>query len=381
MIKFGVPEAIAVVAIGGVATGCPGQGWGVFNPLPGGNGSGGRDSLGGCISADGTTVVGSVYLPGDKFGAVWTVGSLTFLPRPSGTTSGGAHAVSADGSVVGGSVLISATANGAVFWNRTAGVYVPQLMADIPGGSNSSRVLALSADGSVGVGWGQTTGGTRVARWYNADGSGAAAEHLLGPPGISGSAYGEAISDDASVIAGSIGPTGYRHEGESVQVSGYLGSGASILGLSGDGQRMVGYSLFAGQTFATLWDGATPMLLPAPDEAEPTDWTRAIDVSDDGAVIIGQVTLGTDIRAVVWRDGVPRLLGDLLEEAGADLTGWRISHVDSISADGRFIVGEAFNPDGQLQAYVATIPSPGGMLIVAATSTQLVRRRRPVRVH
>ncbi|MBX3406911.1 MAG: hypothetical protein KF869_09120 [Phycisphaeraceae bacterium] len=184
------------------------------------------------------------------------------------------------------------------------------------------------------------------------------------------------ISDNGQIIAGAAGPRGFRFESESEFVNGAFTHQCSVLGMHADGQTLVGYSLLNGRTIATWWNGVDPYVLPTPPGFGSSAWTRAIDISDDRSVIIGQVSVGSDIRAVVWRNGVPQLLGDLLAADGADLTGWRISHVSAISADGRLIVGEAFNPNGKLQAYVATIPAPGGLVVLGGGVCLCVRRRR-----
>ena len=367
--------ALVAGIFGTCATAFGGPGWGVFNPLPGGNGSATSDSLGNTISADGQVAVGTVYLGGEYMAAAWRPDGVTLLPGPLGQ-SHGAHAVSADGSIIGGSLERTGPSWAATFWNSSGGgSYVRQTMADVPGGGDSSRILGLTADGAVGVGWGQSSSGGIAARWTNAQGAGSPGTAIANPPGLTGVASATAVSDDGSVIVGTIGATSFRHSGGTVQVNGSFGSSCGVLGVSGDGTKMVGYSVL-GRTFATLWTDAGPSLLTglagAPDNAS----TRAIDISGDGSVIVGQMSVGSEIDAVVWLGGQPRLLADLLTESGADLTGWRVSHVSGVSADGTVIVGHARNPDGQLQGYVAVIPSPGmtGLLVAAAALAS--RRRR-----
>ena len=38
--------------------------------------------------------------------------------------------------------------------------------------------------------------------------------------------------------------------------------------------------------------------------------------------------------------------------------GWTLEEANAISSDGRFIVGTGTNPDGNIEAWVATIPNP-----------------------
>jgi hypothetical protein len=56
----------------------------------------------------------------------------------------------------------------------------------------------------------------------------------------------------------------------------------------------------------------------------------------------------------------------LMDDYGLDLTGWTLTSVVGVSADGRTIVGQGYNPSGDLDGWIATIPEPGTALLVLA---------------
>ncbi|MFQ5806090.1 MAG: hypothetical protein ACE5I3_06545 [Phycisphaerae bacterium] len=61
-----------------------------------------------------------------------------------------------------------------------------------------------------------------------------------------------------------------------------------------------------------------------------------------------------------------RNLQDVLtDEYGLDLTGWRLSVAYGISADGLTIVGDGQNPNGDTEAWIAHIPEPAALWLLA----------------
>lgn len=68
--------------------------------------------------------------------------------------------------------------------------------------------------------------------------------------------------------------------------------------------------------------------------------------------------------AAIWDEANGwRELDVVLETLGVVLAGWRLSYARAISADGRVIVGEGLNPNGDLEAWFAVIPEPGTELL------------------
>jgi len=104
---------------------------------------------------------------------------------------------------------------------------------------------------------------------------------------------------------------------------------------------------------------------------EPDLLSSAWGVSADGSVVVG--TSGS--RAFIWTLPTGMVdLGTYLAGLGIDLGGWTLTEAKSISADGRTIVGNGFSPlTGG--AWIATIPAPPGVLVLAALLATGRRRR------
>jgi len=55
----------------------------------------------------------------------------------------------------------------------------------------------------------------------------------------------------------------------------------------------------------------------------------------------------------------------LSTDYGLDLTGWRLGGASGISADGKTIIGNGINPNGNSEAWVACIPEPTTFFLLA----------------
>lgn len=82
----------------------------------------------------------------------------------------------------------------------------------------------------------------------------------------------------------------------------------------------------------------------------------AYSISDDGAIIAGFGTDAEGQQAVVWIDGVANLLSELLASAGALPAGWQLREVRDLSADGRVMIGNGVNPQGDPEGFFAVLP-------------------------
>jgi len=60
-----------------------------------------------------------------------------------------------------------------------------------------------------------------------------------------------------------------------------------------------------------------------------------------------------------------RYLEDVLvDDYGIDITGWQLTTVEGISADGTVIAGWGGNPDGYSEAWMVIIPEPSTLALL-----------------
>ena len=64
-------------------------------------------------------------------------------------------------------------------------------------------------------------------------------------------------------------------------------------------------------------------------------------------------------------------------EFGLDLDGWELQSARGISANGLVIAGQGINPDGEYEAWIATLPEPstGVLVSLGLLGFALVRSR------
>jgi probable HAF family extracellular repeat protein len=218
-------------------------------------------------------------------------------------------------------------------------------LGDFPGNSQASTASGVSADGSVIVGSGVSTQGTEAFRWEN------------------------------GVITG-LGdlPTGsFRSEARAV---------------SADGQVVVGFGVVQvspslGVHRAFRWENDVMVdlgYLPGGNDA-----SEAKGTSEDGSVVVGLSSSESGAQAFVWTADLGiRSLKELLEDDfELNLDGWRLHQANGISADGRTIVGDGINPNGNQEAWMATIPEPGSLTLLTLGSLLILsgsrNRRMPPR--
>lgn len=87
----------------------------------------------------------------------------------------------------------------------------------------------------------------------------------------------------------------------------------------------------------------------------------ANDVSADGSIVVGHGTSAIEEdEAFIWDavDGMRNLKEVLINQYGLDLTGWKLEEATAISDDGLTIVGFGINPNGDTEAWIATLPEP-----------------------
>ncbi len=358
----------AVLAMGAAAAYGATPSFQGLGDLPGGD----YGSYAASVSADGTVVVGSSKSASDGKAFRWTAATgmvaLDTLPYYTG-----ASGASADGSVIVGS-----TSRDAFRWTAATGIVI---IGDLPGSYPKGRAYDVSADGSIMVGCGNIDVMSlkgMAFKWTSATGMVALGE-LSGGYSYS-SAY--AISADGSVIVGA----SYSSRGfEAVRFSSLKSLGdlpggtfdSQANGVSADGRVIVGYGTSDLGTEAMRWTSGTGMVglgdLPGGNFN-----SIAQDASGDGSIIVGYSSSAAGQVAFIWDEahGMRDLREVLIHGYGLNLTGWRPTVAYAISDDGLTIAGNGWNPDGNFEAWIATIPEPATLTLLAAGLAGLIVRKR-----
>jgi VCBS repeat-containing protein/probable HAF family extracellular repeat protein len=271
------------------------------------------------VSEDGSVIAGYSHEVAtstfDRQMVRWESGTATGSGTLTGTDSSRATAISADGSTVVGDAFINGVGNAALVWNSAGVVRLSYLPGDI---RNQTR--DVSADGSVVVGLSE-----------------------------SASARIEAVRWDSGVISGLGDLPG-----------GVVRSIAN--GVSADGSVVVGLSTSSLGQEAFRWDAVSGMVALG-DLPGLTVNSGAFDVSADGSIVVGQGSSAAGAEAFIW-DSINgmRSLMTVLSDAGLNLTGWTLSRATAISANGRYVAGTGINPNGDEEAWLATLP--GSLTVV-----------------
>ena len=347
------------------------------------------------VSPDGQVAVGMfklVYDPYTEEAFMWTrAGGMVALGDiPGGGFGSRAYGVSGAGGVVVGNGLYGNPSEGeyhAFRWTLLEGCVD---LGDLAGGSGQSVANDLSADGSVVVGFADAP--MREAfRWTAQDGMVSLGDL---PGGITHStAYG--ISPDGSAIVG-VGASGQSGEEAfrwteqgGMSGLGFLNKGTNkhsvAWNTSVQGETVVGYAVYRINSNdyreAFVWTESTGMVglgfLTASPGYVPTSEARA--VSDDGSVIVGYgLTMTGDRDPFIWdaAHGMRPLKDVLVNDCGLNLTGWNLEMATGVSANGMTIVGTGYNPDGQLEGWIARVPEPATLSLLAMGMTAIWMRKR-----
>jgi len=335
------------------------------------------------ISADGSVAVGrSIASHGVPYEAYrWTEAEgmigMGFLP---GTTKSISLDVSADGSViVGGSYN---GPNRAFRWTQASGM----VSLGVLPGDNASYARGVSADGSVVVGFSVIFANpfpSEAFRWTSGGGM-VGLGHLLSSSGAQSSA--EDVSADGSVVVGytssMLGQQAFRWTAARGMVGlGELPGGATwsrASGVSADGRVVVGTSPSAafpnGEAF--IWTEETGMVGLGTLGSTSSWQSEAYAASANGSVVVG-LSSG---YAFIWdrMHGMRNLRDVLTDECGLDLTGWgTLISATGVSHDGLTIVGRGHGPSpGYSEAFVAVVPEPATLSLLALGGLAMLRRRR-----
>jgi probable HAF family extracellular repeat protein len=335
------------------------------------------------VSGDGSTAVGMSLLSGGIGGLSaafgWSGGTIMPVYNALGG-SAYAYGASADGSVIVGYADFGAFSPLGVqpFVYTVAGGGV--LLGDFQSNTGVPRAFgrAVSADGTTIAGTGTSSHGTEafvlnlVVNQFVGLGA-------LSQANFSSWAYG--VSGDGSVVVGASYSAAQELQAfrwtaaGGIQGLGFLASPANLArwgqaeAISADGSVIVGECRSNNSQNgmeAFRWTQAGGMV-GLGDLAGGAFQSWAYAANNDGSVIVGRATIdgvsgpfggGSAPRAFIW-DAVNgmRDLEQVLQNAGAPITGWNLQEARSVSADGRTIVGTGIGPDGTTQAWIATVPA------------------------
>ena len=241
----------------------------------------------------------------------------------------------------------------------------------MPGVPSSAAVRGLSGDGQYAVG---SSSGS-AWRWSPSGGY----QTLPSPLGVTAATR---ANFDGSVIVGFANhPQGgaaaaYWSGGQWTNIDDIAGSlrSSTAYGVNPAGDVIVGYaSTTQSGQMAFRWTAATGMVpIGAPDVG-----SIALGVSGDGASVVGRYSAPGGLRAFYWTQelGMVDLRSHLISLGATGLEGWTLQEVTGISADGRVLVGNAFNPQGLGEGFVAVIPAPASALLLLSIPLITCRRR------
>lgn len=267
-----------------------------------------------------------------------------------------AYAVSADGTKVVG-YSSGASGDEAFLWTSNGGMVG---LGDLPGGGFSSMATGISSDGTTVVGSSLGASGFEPFRWT----SGGGMVGLGELPGGLFQSYGKAISGDGTTVVGQDGNSAGNYEatrwtsGGGMVGLGDLAGGAfnsEANAASADGTVVVGRGVSASGNEAFRWTSGGGMV-GLGDLPGGYFESRATAVTTDGSVVagVGRTALGYEVFFWDATNGMQNLR-EVLISWGCDLTGWTLTSVSAISADGKTFVGSGTNPSGVTEAWIATV--------------------------
>lgn len=309
------------------------------------------------VSADGSVVVGSSRGESGQEAFRWTraEGMVGLNDQTSDIFASEAFGLSADGTYVVGYFREASNPVQIAFrWHQNTGMF---RLGDET--IRSSLVFGVTANGSTVVGYDSTTVASEALKWNSDSGF-----HFLGS-GYNKS-MARAITPDGTFIVGfgqsEVGIDAVRWSSDgNVLLLGDLPGGAfnsDANAISSDGSVVVGSSSI--ESFgveAFRWTSQSGMI-GLGDLPGQGILSQAFGVSGDGTIVVGQGTTQLGFEAILWDENNEiHNLKELLEnQYGLDLSGWQPQFARGISADGRTIVGWGLNPDGNTEAWIATLP-------------------------
>lgn len=335
-----------------------------------------------------------------------------------------AYGVSGDGSVVVGRGL-GPSGREAFRWTSASGMVG---LGDLNGGSFDSQAFGVSDDGSVVVGYATWDGGTRTGARWTSGGLFALCPAAYPIPDQcvpnSPASIGYATSADGSVTAGVAGNAAYVWSGNvpgtslpstSGEFFAVSPDGAFAAGVSG-GQAIFWQPNFPPIQLGDLPGGAffseardlstyeenlvvvgrsisdagmeafrwTPMggMIGLGDFAGGGFLSEAYGISADGGVVVGRGEDDWGSQAFVWTaiGGMQKLYDVLVANGATGLSGWNLIDAYGVSADGKWVVGRGWGPNGN-EAFLANIelvpvPVPAAIWLFGGAVGILASMRR-----
>jgi uncharacterized membrane protein len=323
------------------------------------------------ISGDGSTVVGHELINTETRRLfVWSqADGLTYVGTDAVSYTFDLQHVSDDGSAVAGT---NRTVNPTAFYWHKGDTTITNLGTL---GGNQSNANALSGDGSTVVGWSYNVGQVPQAFVWKRDGGGMVG---IGVPDGQTETFATHVSFDGSVVGGDVydnelGLRAFRWTAQTglTDLGDLDGGQTSLQAMNRDGSVLVGNSIGAsGGARAFRWANGAIGNLQAPGFIN----SFALGVSDDGAVVIGNVSM-PDPSGAVGPEGPVTLnrgfrwtnesgmitVDQWLRDNGVTLAQDITSDAKAVSADGETVFGELATRDGY---YIAHVGETSGVVDV-----------------
>jgi probable HAF family extracellular repeat protein len=272
-------------------------------------------------------------------------GTRTVVPIPEAFATD--VRITGDGVSVFGGVTNGGAGRTLARWTESGGL---ETLGDFPQLTDAVtwEIGAVNQDGTVVVGYAQDADGPAPFRWTAAGGLedlGSLPEGVIGarPTGVSAdgtTVTGFAIRNEqwtGSDIFRWTAQDQLQIMGASLPIASWPDAGTLLL--STDGAVLAGAALLNGAPGLVRWgEGGTAVA--------SAGLAFVSDMTPDGSVLVGS-TAGTGF---LWRPPVVELttpssaydvtrVETLLEQSGADATGWALESITNISDDGRIIYG------------------------------------------
>ena len=285
------------------------------------------------ISTEGLVIAGASRSPssGTRTEAFrWTaeLGMIGMGDLPGGLFSSSARGVSGDGSVITGvSTSDLAPSFGELFrWTECTGL---EGLGTLGGNQIPAGVpWQISRDGATIVGWSSSENGREAFRWTRSEG-------MIGLGDLPGP-----VSDSQATD------------------------------VSADGSIVIGIASGLEGVTSFRWTVATGMV----DLGRPPGAGGSIllAASADGSIAVGDSPLVGDVVPILWDEthGMRNLV-DVLEELGLGpaMAGWDLETATAISPDGLTVGGWGYNPQGDVEAWLAYLGEPSVVEIPALSSS------------